>query len=52
MNKNIFFIGILILLEACSVSNNKDFYYPKKKVSHTKSDYPISQSLFKSNQID
>jgi hypothetical protein len=51
MNKNIFLIGILILLESCSVSKNKDFYYPKKKVSHTKSDYPISQSLFKSNSL-
>ena len=49
MNKNVFLIGILILLESCSVSKNKDFYYPKKKAVRIKNDYPISQSQFKVN---
>ena len=49
MKKYNFLIGTLIFLGSCSVSNNKDFYYPKKKAVRTKNDYPISQSQFKVN---
>ena len=50
MKKYIFLIGtFFIFLVSCSISKNKNFYYPKKKAVRTKIDYPIFQSQFKVN---